>query len=174
MEAEYNFEILYSKKLSSLSKPVKEATKYLIQRNSQQLIEICLRELNEFQNTNATKFSNLIQLQNILVISEGKSLSQVDAILRTLYKQYFNFDDATFQEAMEKVAAILGVVTPGDVLFPLIISHIQEEEKKQSFHSLTIILILLANMLLFAKPASTSKHCESLLNALKALEPSFG
>lgn len=50
MQTETNFDTLYSQKLSSLSKPVGENSRYLIQKNGQQLIEICLRELNEKKN----------------------------------------------------------------------------------------------------------------------------
>lgn len=46
-----NLGVLYAQKLSSVSQPVGQNTKYLIQKNAQQLIDMCLRELNEFQKT---------------------------------------------------------------------------------------------------------------------------
>jgi hypothetical protein len=57
-----------------------------------------LKDITEFTNTSAVKFSGLSQLLNTIVVAQKGIKPYLDKILRMLYKNLFEFDEKEFIE----------------------------------------------------------------------------
>ena len=123
-------------------------TRYLIQRNLDQLIQHCIQEATEFHHTNQTKSKALQQLKYTVLIAEKAATKHTEQVLRAIVKLWPAAEDIPrAYQTMHQIVEILGWFAKGDYFVPLVLGMLADDSFKGNPKNTIILLNILAHML---------------------------
>ena len=106
--------------------PPGAATRYIVSRYTQSLVENILKDLEEYSLKINLKEKSLNQLYNLIVCVEVKIQPFVEKILRQVVYKNILDEEAPIAHRTLKIAELLGLFIPTEYLIPMIVAHLSE------------------------------------------------
>lgn len=108
-----------------------EATRYIVNRKKKSLVELILKDLDEFSLKPHLRLKCLNQLYSLIVCVEDGIKPFVDKILRQIVYKSILDEESDIAERVLKIAELLGLYVSTDYILPMIVSHLTDSESKQ-------------------------------------------
>ena len=111
--------------------PPGEATRYIVSRYTQKLVEAILKDLDDYSLKINLKEKALNQLYNLIVCVEGKIQPFAEKILRHIVYKLILDEEPEIAHRVYKITELLGLYLPTEYLLPMIVAHLTDQESKQ-------------------------------------------
>lgn len=111
--------------------PPGEATRYIVSRYTNKLVETILRDIDDYSLKNHLKEKALSQLYNLIVCVEVKIQPFVEKILRQIVYKLILDEEPEIANRVLRITELLGLYVPTEYLIPMIVSHLTDQESKQ-------------------------------------------
>lgn len=116
--------------LDFFDKPPGEATRYIVKRYTEQLVNTILQDINDFSLKPQALVKSLCQLYNVILCVEDSIKPHTDKIIRNVvYKLILDDEPAIAQRAF-KIAELIGLFVPTDFVLPMVLAHLNDTESR--------------------------------------------
>ena len=110
--------------------PPGEATRYIVGKYTQKLVEAILKDLEDYSLKQNLKEKALNQLYNLIVCVENKVQPFTEKILRQVVYKLILDEESTIAHRTLKITELLGLYIPTEYLIPMILGHLTDQESK--------------------------------------------
>ena len=110
--------------------PPGEATRFIVKRYTDKLVETILQDINDFSLKIALQEKSLSQLYNVILCVEDSIKPHAEKILRNVvYKLILN-DEPPIALRTFKIAELLGLFVSTDYILPMLLTHLNDIESR--------------------------------------------
>ena len=107
-----------------------ESTKYIVRKYTKELVDIILKDINDFALKSHLKEKSLCQLYNLIICVEEDIKPHVEKILKNIVYKLILDEELEIAKRTYKLAEVLGLYVETDFIIPMMISHLNDTESK--------------------------------------------
>jgi hypothetical protein len=112
------------------NKPPGDATRYIVKKHTKALVDTILEDVHQFSLKKEVQLKSLCQLYNVILCVEDAIKPHTDKILKNVIYKLILDEEPDIKNRTSKIAELLGLYVETDYIFPMVLSHLNDQESR--------------------------------------------